>query len=263
MPAYKLQGKTAFQGIPISIEHKKGSYRSWKNSNDNTSGKTLMHHDYGYIRGTTGLDSDAVDVYVGPDDTATNVYIVTQMKAPDFTKVDEQKCMLGFSSAAEAKKAYLKQYNNPKFFGSMKELDITSFKEKLKSNKGKLIKSVISDIMMDEYRIKGDDTLSKSGNDILKAMQVMVAKYTPVVTKHPMVLRKPVPVAYTVVDSTMSVEPPKVPMERVTAPEAMYKASSMDTACVVCGTLSKSLEGSCVRCNAAMAITEAGPLWSR
>jgi hypothetical protein len=52
---------------------------------------------------------------------------------------DEQKVMLGFNSEAEAKAAYLKQYDRPRFFGSIVKMDIDAFKEKAFDigNKGK------------------------------------------------------------------------------------------------------------------------------
>jgi hypothetical protein len=47
--------------------------------------------------------------------------------------------MLGFTTAAEAKAAYLKQYDRPGFFGTIITMDIDTFKEKAfdKKNKGK------------------------------------------------------------------------------------------------------------------------------
>lgn len=139
MPAHKLQGRVDFQGLPVSIENRKGSYRHWKDHFNGTEGKTLMKYAYGYVRGTLGTDGDEVDVYVGPNEKSDKVFVITQMKTPEFKEVDEQKCMLGFNSAKEAKKAYIDHYDNPKFFGSMKEMSLNEFKSKLKT-KGKLIK---------------------------------------------------------------------------------------------------------------------------
>ena len=139
MAAHKLQGRMDFQGLPVSIENRKGSYRHWKDHFNGTEGKTLMKYAYGYVRGTLGTDGDEVDVYVGPNEKADQVFVITQMKTPEFKEVDEQKCMLGFDSAKEAKKAYIDHYDNPKFFGSMKAMSLDEFKAKLKS-KGKLIK---------------------------------------------------------------------------------------------------------------------------
>lgn len=137
--SYKLQGERKFRGLDLAIENKKGSRRSWYDPHGKEKGSTLMHADYGYIRLTEGTDGDHVDVYVGPDEDAAEVYIIDQMKKPDFDKFDEQKCMLGFASAEEAKALYLKQYDNPKFFGSMKAMPFEEFKMKAldKSNHGK------------------------------------------------------------------------------------------------------------------------------
>lgn len=141
----KLQGRLDFQGLPISIENKKGSVRHWYDPKADEHGTTKMLYSYGYVKGTLGLDGDAVDVFVGPEKTSSKVFIVTQMTSPAFKQVDEQKVMLGFISAKEAKSAYLKHYNDPKFFGSMKELSMDAFKTKLKSSKGRLIKCVLMD----------------------------------------------------------------------------------------------------------------------
>jgi hypothetical protein len=132
---YKLQGKTEFQGLPVSIENKKGSVRKWYDPNAKEHGETKMNYDYGYIRGTMGVDKDHVDCYLGSNPEAKRVYIVHQMKKPDFSKFDEDKCFLGFDSAEEAKAAYLKQYDDPRFFGSMSAVPIEKFKEKVKATK--------------------------------------------------------------------------------------------------------------------------------
>jgi hypothetical protein len=140
---FALQGKINFQGFPISIENKKGSTRKWYDPHGKESGETKMHFDYGYIRRTKGTDGDHVDVYVGPNEDADTVYVVHQMKKPDFKKYDEDKVMMGFGTAKEAKVAYLKQYDDPKFFGSMTSIPVEEFRKKVmdKKNYGKVIKS--------------------------------------------------------------------------------------------------------------------------
>lgn len=138
--AFKLQGNLEFQGLSIAVENKAGSSRHWKDENSGESGSTKMKYPYGYVRGTLGVDGDAVDVFVGPNETSDKVYVITQMKKPGFDEVDEQKVMLGFISASAAKKAYLDHYTNSRFFGSMKEFTMSEFKEKLESHRGKLIK---------------------------------------------------------------------------------------------------------------------------
>ena len=134
---YKLQGRTRLYGMNISIENKKGSYRSGTDK-DGHKWKTLMHFDYGYIRGTEGVDGDHVDCYIGTDKKSEKVYVIHQ-NDPVTHNYDEDKCMLCFASAADAKKAYMKQYDRPGFFGSMETLTIDQFKSYVFSHLGKKI----------------------------------------------------------------------------------------------------------------------------
>ncbi len=131
LKARKLAKRRKFQGLDISIETAKGSYRHWYDPHVGKAGKTKMPHDYGYIRGSMGADGDHVDCYVGPNESAERAYVINQMKAPDFTRFDEQKVMLGFSSATEAKAAYLSCYNNTRFFGSMRAVAMQDFKKQV------------------------------------------------------------------------------------------------------------------------------------
>ena len=134
---HKLQGRTRLYGMDISIENKKGSYRSGVDK-DGHKWKVLMHNDYGYIRGTVGRDKDHLDTYVGPDKEAQKVYVIHQ-NDPVTHKYDEDKCMLCFSSAADAKAAYMKQYDRPGFYGSMTTMTIEQFKSFIFSHKGKMV----------------------------------------------------------------------------------------------------------------------------
>jgi hypothetical protein len=139
--ARKLHGRITFQGLDISIENRKGSVRHWYDPRTDTRGETKMEWSYGYIRLTEGVDGDHVDVFIGPHKSAPRVFVIHQMRAPDFEKYDEDKCMLGFSSAVAAKAAYLKHFDSPRFFGGMTILSMGSFKEKLEKLKGKMIKA--------------------------------------------------------------------------------------------------------------------------
>lgn len=122
-----------FAGFLVSIEHDVGAARHWHNSHDGTSGTTVFRFPYGYIRGTEGTDGDHLDVFLGPLEHARMVYVINQVKAPEFTSFDEQKVMLGFASAAEAKQAYLAHYDNPRFFGSMFAVPTAVFRAKWKA----------------------------------------------------------------------------------------------------------------------------------
>jgi hypothetical protein len=143
--ARPLQRRRQFQGLEVSIENQCGSYRCWKDHFAGTEGRTKMHYDYGYIRGTKGTDGDHVDVYVGPNKNATHAYIVTQMKPPHFLEVDEQKVMLGFDSASDAEAAYRLHYDKPGFFGMMQAMPMGEFRAKVlnKQNHGQLVKSAL------------------------------------------------------------------------------------------------------------------------
>ena len=126
---HKLQGRTAFRGLNISIENKKGTIRRGVDS-DGHKWAIKMHYDYGYIRGTEGVDGDHVDCYIGDNIDAKNVYIIHQ-KIPGTDKYDEDKCMLGFNTLADAKAAYLKQYDKPGFFGGVDTVPFELFKQKV------------------------------------------------------------------------------------------------------------------------------------
>lgn len=148
--SHKLDGEQRFRGLDIAVENEKGSTRTWHDPHGKETGSTFMHFAYGYIRLTKGTDGDHVDVYIGPDEDAKDVFIVDQMKKPDFKTFDEQKVMLGFPDAAAAKAAYLKQYDDPGFFGSMKALPFEEFKMKVldKKNHGTKIAFAVSPGMM-------------------------------------------------------------------------------------------------------------------
>lgn len=117
-------------GLRVVIESPKGSVRTWKRP-DGSEGSTKMRYDYGYIEGAIGSDVDSLDAYVGPSTETEWVYIIDQMKAPDFAEYDEQKVMLGFDSPNHAEDAYKAQYDDERFFGGMTVMHVAVFKRKL------------------------------------------------------------------------------------------------------------------------------------
>ena len=144
---HKLQNRTCWNGLKISIENKKGSVRRGVDK-DGHQWATKMHFDYGYIRGSEGTDGDHVDCYLGDNMDAKKVYIVHQ-NDPVTHKYDEDKCMLGFDTLEDAKKAYLMQYDRPGFLGKIDTMDFDEFKEfiLLKRNHGKKIIKSYSDFV--------------------------------------------------------------------------------------------------------------------
>ena len=127
MPAYKLHDRIEYQGIPISIENARGSVRRGKDK-DGHEWATFMHFMYGYVKGTKGVDGDAIDVYIGNNPNSKLIFIIHQQD-PITKKYDEDKCFLGFNTAKEAKRAYLRQYDRPGFYQGMTVVSISKFKE--------------------------------------------------------------------------------------------------------------------------------------
>lgn len=131
--AFKLQGHTEHQGIPIAIENRKGSVRKGVDK-DGKPWRTVMKMPYGYIKGSKGADGEEIDCYVGPDKDAPNAYVVHQRKA-DGTGYDEDKVLLGMKDKEEAKKKYLQHYNSDKFLGPVKEVPVERLKKMLSEGK--------------------------------------------------------------------------------------------------------------------------------
>lgn len=113
--------------IPITIENKKGSYRSGTDTNGNTW-RNKLYHDYGYIKRTKEANGDHVDVFIGPDRESRVVFVINQQTQNG--SFDEHKCMLGFHDEKSARAGYLKNYNkNWKGLGSIATLTISQFEE--------------------------------------------------------------------------------------------------------------------------------------
>lgn len=148
---YKLEGETNFQGLDIAIENAKGSLRKGTNP-DGTKWETRFHTPYGYLRGTKGADNDPVDCYVGRDADSQRVFVARQKK--DDGSYDEDTVMLGYGSAAAAKKDILQHYDDPKYIGNIVPMSIGRLKKLVDSGK-KLEK--ISGITHDQTFIDGDD----------------------------------------------------------------------------------------------------------
>lgn len=132
-----------FQGLEIAIENPAGSTRS---GTDRTGKKwkITMACDYGYIKGSMGVDGDHVDCYVGPDEEADTAYVVHQRKVGRWDEFDEDKVMLGFPSEEAAKETYLKHYDDPRFLGPVTAMPMEEFKRKVLATKEKpkMIKAI-------------------------------------------------------------------------------------------------------------------------
>lgn len=122
-----------FGGLSIAIEHPKGSIRSGKDR-FGKSWSIRMNNDYGFIRRANGADGEGLDVYLGPDQSAPEAYVIHQNE-PDMGRYDEDKVMLGFGSPEAAKQAYLSHYNRPDFYRSMTIIPMPAFRAMLTSGK--------------------------------------------------------------------------------------------------------------------------------
>lgn len=122
---WPFQGYIDFQGLKIDVENKKGSVRKGKDP-DGKPWSTFMHHHYGEIRGTEGVDGDRLDCYVGPFADSPLVVVVHQQN-PETRKYDEDKVMLGFEDVQGSLQAYRKQYNRKGFYQSHTKLNIGQF----------------------------------------------------------------------------------------------------------------------------------------
>lgn len=233
---------------------------------------------------------------MGPHENG-KIFVITQLKAPNFKDVDEQKVMLGFQSAVEAKAAYLDHYNDKRFFGSLKELDLDDFKEKLTSRKGKLIKhlfladssatiqamaksqekSLSCEHGADELcKNCGGEHVSNSATDILKgltarmlSMMVKRTKAAEVRPEVPEAEHQPRELLGPEVARAIYVqrpfEQPTAPTVHVRTPIPTASPTAPDfmASCGSCGYTHKSLSD-CPRCaQVHKSNVEAKPIWRR
>lgn len=129
------KGHLKIDGYDVSIENPKGSERSGKDANGQ-SWSVTMNNDYGYIRGTEGVDGDQIDVFLSDNPSSGKVFVVDQVKEDGF--FDEHKVMYGFDSVEEAREAYLANYSPGwKGLGSITEVSKDEFKKWVNSSKRK------------------------------------------------------------------------------------------------------------------------------
>lgn len=125
---------TTFQGLPISIETKRGQVRSGVGA-DGKPWSVKLPADYGYIKRTEGADGDHVDAYLGPIKDAPLVWIIDQID-PATGKFDEHKLMLGFRNRGHAEQTYRAGFSDRKGgkrLGAITTMDIPTLKAWLAS----------------------------------------------------------------------------------------------------------------------------------
>jgi phage-related protein (TIGR01555 family) len=121
-----------FHGLRCVVETPKGYGRHGKDDQGRPWRQT-MTVDYGYIDGHVGADGDSLDMYLGPDSSTEWVYCVDQAVLGDRKRFDETKCMLGFSSQADALRAYdANHYAARRVFLDFTPMRVDDFKRWLK-----------------------------------------------------------------------------------------------------------------------------------
>jgi len=122
----------SFQGIPITVENKPGSVRKGEDENGETF-KTEMFYPYGEIDGTEGADGDPIDVFIGSNKDAENVFIIhSKMDG----KYDEDKVMLGFDDELYARDAFCAHYDQPaEHLGPITKMSMIDFKKAIQGHK--------------------------------------------------------------------------------------------------------------------------------
>ena len=204
---YKM-GHIRLDGYNITIENPKGTVRRGTDSKGNAWENTLSN-DYGYIRGTEGVDGDHIDVYLSDNPTEGNVFVIDQVN-PETREFDEHKVMYGFNSAEEAREAYLANFSEGwNGLGTITEVSKDEFKKWIESSHRKTkpfgeYKSVRANEMQatDEsdlrYRVvTNQETLDRLNSEptikVYRAMQVIDGKlYPPMSAKVDGKLREPI-----------------------------------------------------------------------
>lgn len=124
------KGHISLQGLNITIENPRGSERSGKREDGSTWSHAMSDH-YGYIKRTIGADKENVDVYVGPQPDAGQVYVVDQIDQKT-GKFDEHKAMIGFSDQPAAESAYRSNFDAGWKTGAVHAMSMDEFKTWLK-----------------------------------------------------------------------------------------------------------------------------------
>ena len=128
------KGHVKVDGYDVSIENPAGSKRSGVDG-DGKPWEVTMNNDYGYIRGTEGVDGDHIDVFLSGNMEGWNgtVYVIDQVN-PDGT-FDEHKVMYGFNSEKDARDAYLSNYSEGwKGLGNITAVSREEFKQWVNSS---------------------------------------------------------------------------------------------------------------------------------
>ena len=124
------KGHVRVQGMDVAVENPRGSVRKGKRP-DGTEWQHEMSDHYGYIKRTKGADSEQVDVYVGPQSDASQVFVIDQLDQ-ETGGFDEHKVMMGYPSQQAAVVAYKSNFDPDWQVGPVRPMSVDEFKGWLK-----------------------------------------------------------------------------------------------------------------------------------
>lgn len=131
---YKMEHRKV-DGYNVSIENAKGSVRRGTGA-DGKPWVTTMQNDYGYIRGTQGVDGDHIDVFLSDTPEEGDVFVIDQVNEDG--SFDEHKVMYGFPTEQAARDAYLSNYEQGwTGLGAITHVSKEEFKKWVQSSKRK------------------------------------------------------------------------------------------------------------------------------
>lgn len=123
------KGKFFMRGLEFTIENKRGSTRRGWKSDGSIAWECSMKSDYGYVKRTESeRDGDHIDVFIGENLESDIVYVVDQIDQKT-GKFDEHKCMVGYQSMPDARKAYLDCYEKGWKVGRITPITFDQFKD--------------------------------------------------------------------------------------------------------------------------------------
>lgn len=132
-PLQRSLRRTRLGGLWITIENEVGSLRHWRDPATGERGTTEMRVPYGYLHAVDGADGDKLDCYLGPDAKSENVWVVHQLDART-RQYDEDKVMLGFSSAHAALECFRTHRNDfERTFGGITHMTFDELRARLRA----------------------------------------------------------------------------------------------------------------------------------
>lgn len=132
----KIRGRIVLDGIPISIEYKRGDIQTGTNSETGEEWSREFKVHYGFFDGIRATDGDSLDVFVKPKALKGKPVYVVHNLTPGGDKFDEDKVFMGFDNPHQVKMIWEMHIHKPEImFGGMCDFTVDEFKEILKTAK--------------------------------------------------------------------------------------------------------------------------------